>query len=217
MPFRLGAAAAMAAISATLVLMIVKAVVAPPDSPDIAGREGFLLQHVATGLVAGLALQLGFRRFGLPGYAGGLAWGLGGFLAVVLVPWLILPLELPGAWPRDALGLLVWLFTVACTAAGLILLWPGRFPGMSRRSILLLAGGLLLLPSFVVSSLPESTALPADAGDPLVRLNTGLDFTPGATDIALGVELALALDLLFWLLLGLFSVLATRRLVLRQD
>lgn len=217
MPVRLGAAAAMATILATLVLMVVKAVVAPPDTPDIAGREAFLLQHVATGLVAGLVLQMIFRRLGVPGYPGGLAWGLGGYLAVVLMPWMILPLELPGAWPRDAVGLLVWLFTVICTAAGLFLLWPGRLPQMSGRLALLLGAGLLMLPLLVVSTLPEWTALPADAGDPLAGLNPGLNFEPGATDGALGVELGLALDLLFWLLLGAFSVLGTRRVVLRQD
>ncbi|MFN4276240.1 MAG: CbtA family protein [Ferrovibrio sp.] len=216
MPFRLGAAATMASILATLVLMVVKAVVAPPDTPDIAGREAFLLQHAVTGLVAGLALQMVFRRLGVPGYPGGLAWGLGGYLAVVLMPWMILPLELPGAWPRDAVGLLIWLFTVICTAAGLFLLWSGRSLQMSGRSALLLGAGLLVLPLLVVSTLPEWTALPTDAADPLAGLNPGLSFEPGATDGALGVELGLALDLLFWLLLGAFSVLATRRVVLRQ-
>ncbi|WP_374467350.1 CbtA family protein [Ferrovibrio sp.] len=219
MPFRLGAAAAMAAISATLVLMIVKAVVAPPDTPDIAGREAFLLQHIVTGLGGGLVLQLIYRQVGVPSYAGGLAWGLGGFLTVVLMPWLVLPLELPGAWPRDAVGLLIWLFTALCTGIGFALLWLGRpvlglvHPG---RHVRILGAGLLLMPMLVVSSLPEWTALPAEADDPLAGLNPGLDFAPGTTDAALGVELSLALDLLFWLLLGFFSVLATRRVVQRQ-
>ncbi|WP_300295389.1 CbtA family protein [Ferrovibrio sp.] len=230
MPFRLGAAAAMASILATLVLMIVKAVVAPPDNSDIVGREAFLLQHVLVGLGGGLVLQLIFHRLGAPGYRGGLAWGLGGFLAVVLIPWMILPLEVPGVVPRDAIGLLVWLFTVACAGGGLFLLRPGQSPGGSLaggrlaggglrslgRSALVLGIGLLLLPLLVVSTLPEWTALPVEAGDPLAGLNAGLSFEPAATDTALGMEMGLGLDLVFWLLLGFFSVLATRRVVLRQ-
>ena len=60
MPLRLATAAAMAAILATLAVMIARAVVDPPHVPDIAAREAFLLQHVGVGLAGALVLQLAF-------------------------------------------------------------------------------------------------------------------------------------------------------------
>lgn len=223
MSLRLGVAAAMATVLSTLAVMIVRAVIDPPLVPDIAAREAFLLQCVALGLAGGLVLQLAFRRQGLPSYAGGLGWGAGGFAAAVLAPLWVLPGLPPGELPlRDGGTLLFWLFTVAVTALGLWLVLAGR----GNRRLFGLA--LLLAPSLLapvsawreqtglvdpVGSLPGN-ALPGDAlpGDALPDQPPILP--GGPMEAAAGADgfLLLGLNLLFWLLLGVFSVLSARRI-----
>lgn len=209
MPLRLGAAAAMAAILATLAVMIVRAVVDPPHVPNIAAREAFLLQRAGVGLAAGLVLQLAFRRVGIPSYAGGLAWGAGGFAAAVLAPLWVQPSLSPGVLPlQDGGALLFWLFTVAVTALGLWRLLAGR--GRAR----LFGVALLLAPPLLapVSAWREQTGLGAPAGlvgsaDSILP-EEPMEMAAGADD-----ALLLGLNLLFWLLLGVFSVLAARRVL----
>lgn len=219
MSLRLGVAAAMAAVLSTLSVMIVRAVVDPPLVPDIAVREAFLMQCVALGLAGGMVLQLAFRRHGLPSYAGGLAWGAGGFAAAVLAPLWVLPDLPPGVLPvRDGGTLLFWLFTVAITALALWLLLTGR--GSSR----LFGLALLLAPSLLapVSAWQEQTGL----ADPAAGLpgnafpGDALPDQPpilpgGPMEAAAGADgfLLLGLNLLFWLLLGVFSVLSARRIL----
>lgn len=215
MPLRLTAAAAMAMVLSTLAVMIVRAmVVDPAQMADTAAGEAFLLQHVGVGLIGALVLQLGFRRQGLPSYAGGLAWGAGGFAAAVLAPLWTQPDLLPGMLPlEDGGALLFWLFTVAITALGLWLLLTGR----GRRRLFGIA--LLLAPPLLapVSAWRERTGLahglPGDAPpDQLPMLPAEpMEVAAGADGILL-----LGLNLLFWLLLGGFSVLAARR-VLRAE
>lgn len=214
MPLRLATAAAMAAILATLAVMIARAVVDPPHVPDIAAREAFLLQHVGVGLAGALVLQLAFRRQGLPSYAGGLAWGAGGFVAAVLAPLWVLPNVPPGVLPlRDGGTLLFWLFTVAVTAFGLWLVLARR--GSSR----LFGLALLLVPSLLApvsawrertSLVDPTTSLPGDAppDQPPVLPAEPMEMAAGADGVLL-----LGLNLLFWLLLGVFSVLSARRVL----
>lgn len=220
MPLRLIAAAATAAILATLAVMIARAVVDPPHVPDIAVREAFLLQRIGVGIAGALVLQLAFRRSAPPSYAGGLAWGAGGFAAAVLAPLWTQPDLPPGVLPlEDGGALLFWLFTVAITAVGLWLLLAGR----SRWRLFGLA--LLLAPPLLapVSAWQEQTGigLPADpAADPGVLPGDAPPDQPpvlpaAPMETAAGVDgmLLLGLNLLFWLLLGVFSVLSARRLL----
>lgn len=205
MPLRLTVAAAMATVLSTLAVMIVRAVVDPPLVPDVAAREAFLLQRVGVGMAGALVLQLAFRRLGLPSYAGGLAWGAGGFAVAVLVPLWTQPDLLPGVVPiEDGGALLFWLFTVAVSAPGLWLLLAGR----SRRRLFGLA--LLLTPPLLApaSVWREQTGMEAPPDQLPV-----LPATPMETAAGTDWVLLLGLNLLFWLLLGVFSVLAARRIL----
>lgn len=208
MPFRLGAAAMMAAILATLTVLIARAVIDPPVVPDIAGRESFLFQHLALAVAAALVYQCAFLAAGgLPDYRRGLRWGGGGFAAAVIAPLLAMPHLPTGMLPlHDGTALLFWLTTVALTGLGLWLLlragdplrgdWRGRAVGA-----VLLVLPLLLAPQ---PDLPGEIATTDMGGDPLAGMATGNDLL-----------LALVLNLLFWLALGLASVLAARRVVHR--
>lgn len=205
MPVRLGAAAMMAAILATLVVMIVRAVVDPPLVPDIAAREAFLLQLVGLGVAAGIVYQLIFHWRGVPSYSGGLVWGAGGFAAAVLAPLLSRPDQPPGVLPTgDGGALLFWIFTAAVSAAGLWLLLDGA----GRRRLFGLA--LLLAPPLMApaSSWREHTGYAESTPDPFA--SAPLEAAAGGDTV-----LILGLNLVFWLLLGVFSVLAARRVVLR--
>lgn len=214
MPLRLGAAAAAAAILATLAVMILRSVLDPQDVPDIAAREAFLFNLIGIGLAGGLVLQLAFHLSGIPGYGGGLAWGAAGFVAVVLAPLLSMP-DQPAAAPplEDGGALLFWLFTVLVSAAGLWLLLVA--PGHRR----LFGLALLLTPPLMAPAAAwhERTSLADPRADPLADLQAGSSSDPLAADAALIADpiLLVGLNLLFWLLLGVFSVLAARRIVQR--
>lgn len=232
MPLRLIAAAAMAAILATLSVMIARAVVDPPHVPDIAAREAFLLQHVGIGLAGGLALQAAYWRHGVPAYPGGLLWGAGGFAAAVLAPLWSQPAQPPGVIPmEDGGALLFWLFTVGVTAAALwlLLVVAGRW---RLIGLALLAAPPLLAPA---SAWREQTglgagrlgagslagdigkALPSDAvpGDAPPDAPAILPATPMEMPAGQDAFLLLGLNLLFWLLMGVFSVLSARRVLSR--
>ncbi|HEX6957037.1 MAG TPA: hypothetical protein VF194_03555 [Ferrovibrio sp.] len=217
MAVRLGVAAVMAAVMATLAVLIVRAIIDPPQGGDVASREAFLFQTIAVGVIAGLGYQLAFRWRGLPGYGGGLVWGAAGFIAVVLAPLLSLPGQPAGFVPvSDGGALLFWLFTVAVSIAGLGLLWAGR----GRRRLLGIA--LLLAPPLMAptpswqnpadpSDLPSSADL-SRSGMPPTDMSAAIA-DPAAMAAAHQPGLILGLTLLFWLLLGGFSVLAARRIV----
>lgn len=203
MPFRLFAAAFMAALLATLGLMFLRVATTPVGQLDVAEGDFLLLRHFALGLCGGLALQVVFLHKP-PGIYRGLAWGGAGFLALTLMPWLALPDSLPGRVSPE--HPLLWLSVAAASAGGLWLLWwPGNTAGqplLKRR-----LGGLVLL------------GLPLLAG--AVGGGGGLEAGLSASEPVEGIDpdfavwRGLALNLLFWLLLGLFSVLSARRVVQR--
>lgn len=101
----------------------------------------------------GFALPLCAAMYwhGKSGYLRGLLWGLGGYYVFFAAPALGLPPELPGA---DSAALrdrqVWWLFTVAGSAIGLLLLCFGK------PIALRLAGGvLLLIPHLIGAPHPE--------------------------------------------------------------
>ncbi|MCW0233691.1 MAG: CbtA family protein [Ferrovibrio sp.] len=197
MPFRLLAAAFMAALLATLGLMFLRVATTPAGQLDIAEGDFLLLRHLALGLCGGLTLQVVFLHKP-PGIYRGLAWGGAGFLALTLMPWLALPGSMPGrVSPEQPL---LWLSVMAASAGGLWLLW---WPGDSGKpSPVRRLGGLALLLLAGVSGGGFEDGLPR--AEPMAD-----------DDPELGVWRGLGLNLLFWLLLGLFSVLAARRVVQR--
>ena len=92
---------------------------------------GLPLALLATDVLAGtgfaLLLQAALLVYGNGSAWGGLLWGLGGYLALFVLPALGLPPRLPGtALPLLALRQGWWLLAVACSAAGLVLLVLGR-------------------------------------------------------------------------------------------
>src|SRR3546814_20608588 len=100
----------MAAILATLAVLVARAVIDPPVVPDIAGRESFLFQHLALAAAAALVYQVAFLARGdLPDYRSGLNWGAGGFAATVVAPLLaLLPLPAGVLPPPDGRSAARW-------------------------------------------------------------------------------------------------------------
>jgi len=196
MPFRLFATAAMVAIGATLGLMVARALTIPLMPIDTAETDALLLHHLGLGLFGALALLPLLMRAGGGGLRRGLLWGGAIFLIFSLFPWLAQPETRPGRVPA---GLGLWLFSVAASAAGLWLLAgkDGRRDWQRQ-----LAGGILLvlplLLGFVLGERPERLLTPG-FGEALLQVPE------------LAVWRDLGLNLLFWLLLGVFSGLAMRR------
>jgi predicted cobalt transporter CbtA len=199
MPFRLLAAAFMAALLATLGLMFARVATMPVNQLNVTEGDFLLLHHLGLGFCGSLALQFVFLHRP-PGIYRGLGWGAAGYVALTLMPWLVLPDALPGqVSPGEPL---LWLFVAAASAGGLWLLWRPGDPGKPRLLRRLGGLALLLLPllASAMGGSPLSPADPLEGSDP--------DF---------GVWRGLALNLLFWLLLGLFSVLSARRVVQRPS
>lgn len=191
MPFRLFATAAMVAIGATLGLMVARALTIPLLPIDTAETDALLLHHLGLGIAGTLALLPLLMRAG-GGAMRGLLWGGGIFLVFSLFPWLAQPDTRPGRVPA---GLGLWLFSVAASSAGMWLLirrdWQHRLAGAILLALPLLVG-------FVLGERPERLLTPG-FGEALLQV----------PDLAVWRDLGL--NLLFWLLLGVFSGLATRR------
>lgn len=204
MSIRLGAAAVMAAILATLVVLIARAVVDPPVMPDIAGRESFLFQHILLAVAAAPVFQIAFLVDEEPDYRSGLRWGIGSFAAAVVAPLLVMPHLPTGALPlHDGNAMLFWLTTVAVTGTGLWLIWRNGGPlrGDARGRII---GAVLL---FLPGLLEPASGLPGE-------LEREMPADPMAVAAASGdMVMLLGLNLLFWVALGLASVLAAHRVV----
>lgn len=206
MPFRLLAAAFAAALLATMGLMFARVASTPPGLLDTGAGDILLLRHLALGLAGGLALQIFLLYRPSIGIYRALAWGVAGFLALTLMPWLVLPDTVPGQ--VTARHPLRWLIVAGCTAGGLWLLWSPGLGEKSHRNRRLAGLGLILLPLLAGAFGGADPVLPESGVSEPVAATSGSD--PGP-DFA--VWQGLFLNLLFWLLLGLFSVLTARRIV----
>jgi hypothetical protein len=206
MPFRLLAAAFAAALLATLGLMFARVATTPDGLLDPREGDFLLLHHLALGLFGGFALQVFLLYRPLTGLYRALVWGMAGFLALTLIPWLVLPDTVPGqVTGRHPLR---WLIVVSCTAGGFWLLWSPGQGEKARRNRRLAGLGLILLPLLAGVAGGSNPGLP----DPGVPGDTDPDAAP-----EFAVLRGLGLNLLFWLLLGLFSVLTARRIVQRPQ
>lgn len=206
MPFRLLAAAFAAALLATLGLMFARVATTPAGLLDAREGDFLLLHHLALGLFGGFALQVFLLYRPLTGLYRALVWGVAGFLALTLMPWLVLPDTLPGQ--VTARYPLRWLIVVGCTAGGFWLLWSPGLAEKTRRNRRLAGLGLILLPLLAGA---------ADGGNPGLPDPGGLDGTDVDAAPEFAVLRGLGLNLLFWLLLALFSVLTARRIVQRPQ
>lgn len=214
MPLRLLAAAFAAALLATMGLMFARVASMPAGLLDPRAGDFLLLHHLALGMSGGFALQVFLLYRPSTGVYRALAWGVAGFLALTLMPWMVLPDTVPGQ--VTAGHPLRWLIVAGCTAGGLWLLWSPAMREKSRRNRRLAGMGLILLPILAGAvgignpDLPDAATPTAAGSEPETSYGLGL-----------GPEFAvwhgLALNLLFWLLLGLFSVLTARRIVQRRQ
>ncbi len=201
MPFRLLAAAFAAALLATMGLMFARVATTPTGLLDTSAGDILLLRHLALGFAGGLALQIFLFYRPSTGVYRAMAWGVAGFLALTLVPWLVLPDTVPGqVTGRHPLR---WLIVAGCTAGGLWLLWSPGLEEKSRRNRRIAGLGLILLP-LLAGTLGGGAPVPEPGLSEGGELPAGPDFA---------VWQGLSLNLLFWLLLGLFSVLTARRIV----
>jgi cobalt transporter subunit CbtA len=164
------------------------ALLASAEGEEWAPEEGFqrVVYTVLANLLIGVAVSLILvGAMALKGdrvdASTGLLWGIGGFLAVSLLPGLGLPPELPGTEAAD-LGArqLWWLATAAASAIGLAALAFGRHWGWKLGAIALIvvphvigapeaptleaAYPAMLAGEFVVASLVASAVLWAAAG-----------------------------------------------------
>lgn len=112
---------------------------APADGIE---RTGYtLVANLVTSVGFSLLLVAGFALAGRPiGWREGLLWGLAGFVAFALAPFIGLPPEPPGAAGAE-LGARQawWAMTAAATAGGLALLAFARAPLAAVAAVALLA------------------------------------------------------------------------------
>lgn len=206
MPLRLLAAAFAAALLATMGLMFARVASTPSGLLDTGAGDLLLLRHLALGLVGSFALQVFLFYRPNTGIYRALAWGAAAFVALTLMPWLVLPETLPGQ--VTARYPLRWLIVAGCTAGGLWLLWSPGHHDQARRHRRLAGLGLLLLPllagTFGIGDppLPDAGAAEGYGEDPAAEFAVWQGF---------------GLNLLFWLLLGMFSLLTARRIVQRPQ
>jgi len=117
------------------------------------------LSAVLMGMGYGLVLTALMALAGAGGLRRGLIWGLGGYLAVWLLPALGLPPELPGMQAADLFARQSWwLFTAIASAGGLALLVRSRAWGWRLAGV-----ALLLLPHLVGAPQPPVHASPVPA------------------------------------------------------
>ena len=138
---------------------------------NVLGGIGFVFLLAAASVLAGLEINA----------RNGIAWGIGGFLALQLAPAIGLPPELPGMPAADLVARQVWwIGTAIATGAGLLAVARLRNPlGIGIAAVLILAPHLIGAPA----APHEPTAVPAHL----------------ATSFAAN---ALGVGALFWLIAG---------------
>jgi cobalt transporter subunit CbtA len=150
-----------------------------------------LLSNVLIGVGLGLVLAAIFALRDVSGWRRGVAWGLGGFIAVNLAPALGLPPELPGMAAAELLARQTWWFATALlTAAGIALIF------LSHGPIWRLSGVL-------VAALPHIYGAPHPAN---------LESNVPAILAAEFVTASLAANLIFWAILGALTAATMARL-----
>lgn len=129
----------------------------------------------------------------------GLLWGLAGYIVFFVAPALGLPPEIPGAEtaPLESRQLW-WVFTVVCTAAGLVVAAFGKSPWRWVGFALLAVPHLVGAPQLGTSPFAE---LPAEVAAEMAQLARRFVW---ATAFANGV---------FWIVLGSLSGWAAQRFV----
>ena len=176
---------------------------APGDGVE---RTGYtLLSNVLTGagfalvLLAAMVASLRFTGTTTLDWRHGLLWSAAGYAVFYLAPALGLPPEIPGAAaaPLEARQLW-WLLTVVCTAAGLAGVAFVKSPWRWAALVLLAVPHVVGAPHSATA--PFANQSPAAAAELEVLARQFI----GATAIANAV---------LWLVLGLASVWAVRRIV----
>ncbi len=121
----------------------------------------------------------------------GAIYGIGGFMVFFLAPSLGLPPELPGTAAAEvSVRQLWWAMVAVATAAGLLLLWS-----RATWKVRALGVALIVAPHFIAAPQPEVAA----------------SLAPEALQSQFRVASTLS-NAIFWLLLGLVSSLAFRRM-----
>ncbi|NQV59446.1 MAG: CbtA family protein [Alphaproteobacteria bacterium] len=150
-----------------------------------------LLSNVLIGVGLGLVLAAMFALRDVTDWRQGVAWGLGGFIAVSLAPALGLPPELPGMAAGDLLARQTWWFATALLTAG----------GMAL--IFLSDGPIWRVSGVVVAALPHIYGAPHPAT---------LDSNVPAILAAEFATASLASNLIFWVILGALAAETMARL-----
>jgi cobalt transporter subunit CbtA len=172
------------------------------DEDDWKPRNGWqrtaftLASNLLLGVGYGLVLVALFLLWREPRSSGwGVAYGIAGFAVFFAAPSWGLPPELPGTAAAELLARQEWwVLTAGATAAGLLLFFSRRKPAWR-----VLAIAIILAPHFIPAPHPavEGSLAPASL----------------QTEFRLATTIANAL---FWLLLGLVSAVAYRRLGLAR-
>ncbi|MBL6954674.1 MAG: CbtA family protein [Alphaproteobacteria bacterium] len=150
-----------------------------------------LLSNVLIGVGLGLVLAAMLALRDVTDWRQGVAWGLGGFIAVSLAPALGLPPELPGMAGGELLARQTWWFATALLTAGGLAL------------IFLSDGPIWRVSGVVVAALPQIYGAPHPAT---------LDSNVPAILAAEFVTASLAANLIFWVILGALAAETMARL-----
>lgn len=157
---------------------------------------GFALAMLVVMVASSSLKRNGEARFD---WKSGLVWGAAGYLVFWLSPALGLPPEIPLAATADLEARQIWwLFTVVSTAAGLAGLAFGKAPWCWAAPLLILVPHLVGAPHAPGAMFAEQSPQAA------MQLEQLAQQFIGATAIA---------NLVFWLVLGLVSAWAVRRIV----
>lgn len=161
--------------------------------PDDGGERLLysLLSNVLVGVALGLILAAIFALRDVADWRHGVAWGLGGFIAVNLAPAIGMPPELPGMPAGELLARQTWwLITTLSTAGGIAMIFLGR-------------SLIWRLPGVILVALPQIYGAPHPAS---------LDSDVPAVLAANFATASLATNLIFWAILGILTAETIARL-----